>query len=118
MEGSALVLVVCREQFAPVRFCNGAIDPKSNPHAINFRREEWFENLLSILWVEAHPKVPHFDCNPAVAFEGAQDELALVGGTFRHGFCDLNDQIEDDLLQLDPVSENRRQFDIQLLIYR
>jgi hypothetical protein len=51
-------------------------------------------------------------------FPGGEQQLSRPLNDFTHGLDGVDEQIEDHLLQLDPISQNGRQVTRKMSLYR
>jgi hypothetical protein len=90
-----------------MRLDNRSADRKSHAYAVGFRREEGLEDAISGRQIDTQTSV--LNCHKHAV---RVDRLRRYRQHFRtihdhaHGFNAIQDQIEHDLLQLNPVSED------------
>ena len=74
-----------------------------------FRRVESFEQLVHTLWIEAHASIPHDHTHTvAVVPFRADHHLPRAIIDARHRVGRVQQQVQNDLLQLDAIADDRR----------
>jgi len=97
-------------QAALVSLDDRPADRQADTHAVDLGREERVEQLVHAVAVEAHAGVPHRQADPvAILVPGTDHDLSRAAVNADHGIRSVAEQIEDDLLQLDPISVDGRQ---------
>jgi hypothetical protein len=90
-------------------FNDGVTDCQPHSHALGFRGEEAFEDAVPVCRVKTNTGIRHVDDDVALIVElrtNRQDTWAVSDRT--HRVDAIHDQIENDLLQLDPVRRDGR----------
>src|SRR6185436_12672283 len=105
-EHGAMRLVRVGPQASAMGFDDGAADRKADPDAGGLRREEGPEDPLAILGGDTGPRVSNRNEQPLRARCGADGKLARALIEASHGLDRVHDQIQHDLLQLNPISVN------------
>src|SRR6516162_5206917 len=111
-------------QAAAVRLDDRAADREPHPHAVRFGGYERLEDRVRHLGGYPWPRIGHGDLDGAVAFAaGLDDDQSPLGACRFHRVHCVPQQVQQHLLDLDPVSHNRRQaridpcFDLDLLLH-
>src|ERR1700722_5553592 len=94
-------------QFSAVSFNDGTADGQSHTHALRLGSEEGVENMFHAFGVESRSGILHHDLY-APGFVGLRtDQQDTRPVCYRsHGLDTVHDQVQDDLLQLDPITQN------------
>src|SRR3984893_2649670 len=98
-----------RPQAALMSFNDRVTDCQPHSHALGLRGEEAFEDAVPVCWVKTNTGIRHVDGDVALIVElraDRQDTWAVSDRT--HRVDPVHDQVENDLLQLDPVSHDGR----------
>ena len=97
-------------QPSSVRVDDRAADRQAHAHAAGFGGEEGIEQPIGILGGHADTAVAHRDQNLAGLILSRPDhQLARPVRDRLHRFNAVDDEVEDDLLQLDPIGEDQGQ---------
>jgi hypothetical protein len=82
-----------------------AADRQAHPHSAGLRREEGIEDVLGDRRIQPRPGVFHRNQDTVWCFAPRADpKPARAIGNGAHRFHPVHDQIEDNLLQLNPVT--------------
>ena len=99
--------IIGSPQGPPMSFHNGPADRKAHPHPPRFGRIERLKNPVKILLVEPRPEIPHRDFYGLLIRQFRPDEkVPETGVGMNHRVRPIQNQVQDDLLQLDPVSRH------------
>src|ERR1700729_858129 len=96
-------------------FNDRVTDRQSHSHALGLRGEEAFEDAVPACRVKTNTGIRHVDDDVALIVElrtDGQDTGAVSDRT--HRLDAVHDQVENDLLQLDPVSHDGRKLGSQV----
>src|SRR5712671_2112899 len=115
---SAMWHVRARPQLSVMRFDNRPTDRQPKPQAARFRGIERLEHSLKSRRREARTRIPHLDRHAIRFVTAADEQFPLLFADVAHRFDGIDDQVEQYLLQLDPISLNARQALRQLRPYR
>ena len=91
-------------------FDDGATDGESDTHPVSFSCVEGVKQLVHDLRVDADAGIPHGHAHTIALFSLRSDQQppwAVVNAQHRVG--SIAQQIQDDLLELDPIANNSRQ---------
>src|SRR5688572_15004730 len=90
-------------------FDDGAADGEPDPHAGALRRVERVEQLVYTLLVDAHAGIPYGQAHSILVLAfGSDQQLPRAVVHAHHRVAGVADQVQDDLLELDPVTGQRR----------
>ena len=93
-----------------MRFDNRPTDRQANPDAVRFRGVKTFEHPVGVLCVDAGAAVLNGDDDRTAFLEtGFYRQHAPAAGGRDHRFYGVADQIEQHLLQLNGIAQNRRE---------
>ena len=93
-----------------VRFDNRSANRKTHSHFLRLGREKSVENPLDVLRIDTGAGILHCYQNAFLfAKFGSHTQKPLAVGRRSHGVYGIDREIEQDLLQLNPVAENLRQ---------
>src|SRR6266404_4806906 len=113
MERGAVVRVRRGPQPTPVAVYDRAADRQSHAKAARLRRVEGLEQARGRGLAEADAGILDGDDHPGAAltaFEGrADDEAAPLRRNFPESLGRIQDQVQEHLLELDPISRDLRQ---------
>src|SRR5215469_8833036 len=101
--------VVClRPETAVMPLDDGATDGEPDTHAVGLRGVESVEQLVHVLGVDALAGVPHAHAHTiaGLAF-GSDQQLPRAVVHVSHRVGGVAEQIQDDLLELDPIAGDR-----------
>lgn len=102
-----------RPNSSTVRFDDGAANGQTQPHAFAFRANEGGEKLIGNGRIDARTGIEHRHANEAgLIGMGGNSQLSLR--TVAHGLAGIADEIDDHLLDLDLVDEDRRGICVQI----
>jgi len=91
-------------------FDDGAADGQPDTHAVAFRGVEGVEQLVHALGVDAHAGIPHAHTHTiAVLPFGSDQQLPRAIVHANHRVRGVAEQVQDDLLELDPIAGDRRE---------
>jgi hypothetical protein len=94
---------------------NRAADGQSHPHSSGLGGVKGLEDSFVFSRIQAYPCVLHLDVDRRRSVgSGADDEFPRAVFHGRHGFGSIQDKIEQDLLKLDRIAQNRRKTISQL----
>src|SRR6476659_9897482 len=80
---------------------------KTHPHTVSLGGEEGIEYAIELIWGNADAGVSHRDQGVVpIVLAHSNHELALIRN-IGHGFDAVQDEVDDDLLQLHAVTEDR-----------
>src|SRR5262249_50096494 len=83
---------------------------EADAHAVSLGRVEGREELLRIARIEADAVVAHRYANEIRVVElRPHEQLARAIGDRGHGIRGIRDQVQDDLLELNPIADDVRQ---------
>ena len=92
---------------------DGPADRQAHPQALRLRREEGVEQAERLGLGEPDAGILDGDDRPGAILDrldgGTHDEPASRGWDVAHGLGRVDEQVEEDLLELDPIAEDRRQ---------
>src|SRR5215469_14684207 len=88
---------------------DGATDRQAHTCPAGLCGVKGLKNRLKLRRVNAGPGIAHSNDDPCAILLGADQELSCRGPTSAHGFDSIQDKIQNDLLQLDPISINGSQ---------
>ena len=94
---------------------DGAADRQADADAVRLGRVERLEHLLDALRIEPAAGIAHLnqdDVRAVVPRHDRQEARAVADGA--HGLDRIHDQVEEHLLQLDPVARHARQRPVEL----
>src|SRR5215475_8098565 len=109
-ESSAPQLARLRPKAPLMCLNNRSADGEANPEASRLRTVEGSENAFRVLRIQSGPGI--VDCNDDLAgpaIPGADPQLTWPSRPTAHGFNCVHHEIEDYLLQLDPISSHEWQ---------
>ena len=87
-----------------------AADRQADSHSVAPGGIEGLEQPLGILRLKSDPRIPHQQGYPAVlAALRSHRQLPRAIGDLAHGVRGVEQQVEDDLLQLDPIAGHGRE---------
>src|SRR6516225_243954 len=93
-----------------MRFDNGAADRQAHPQAARLCREERVKDALETRWSQSWTRIPYRDKHPIrLSLSSADDQFPRPLADRAQCFDSVDDQVEDHLLQLDPISANKWQ---------
>src|SRR6266446_6207256 len=102
---------VCgRPQSSAMSFDDRTTDRQPHPQTAALGRIEGLKEVLVICWRQSRPRILHSDEHavlPVLSRANQQPSRSLADAA--HCFNGVDDQVEDHLLQLDPISLNERQ---------
>src|SRR6478736_8338243 len=96
-------------QLSTVSFHGGSADRKSHAHSAILRREECIEQARQIVGLDPGAVVLHRDGELVAAIGGGTQGDGMGALLARHGLAGIDQEIDKNLLKLDPVSPNRAQ---------
>jgi hypothetical protein len=89
---------------------DGPADRQPHPNSAGLRGVESLENALDMFQINPRPRIAHRDEDAVCpALLGADQQLTRPPVDRAHCFGRVQDQVQDDLLQLNPISLNGRQ---------
>ena len=89
-------------------------DCQSQAHSVRLRRNKGVEYRVALFRAESRAGVFHHEVNCGVAIQPRSDSQHALPIDRAHCFHGIVDQVDDDLLQLPPVTDDGRQFGGQL----
>src|SRR5258705_12968704 len=101
-----------------MRFDDRSADRQSQPQTARFRRVEGVKQEIERRRRQARTGVLHLDQHALRFVPGADEYLSLSLPNAAHGLDRIEDQVEYYLLQLDPISLDRRQAFCELRPYQ
>ena len=100
-----------RPQPSAVGLDNRAADRQPHAHALRLGCIEGGEEMVETLRIQPRARISHCDQHALrFIFPRADQQLSRPLADSTHGFDGVDDQIENHLLQLDPISQNERHF--------
>ncbi len=81
---------------------DGPADGQADAHAVRLRGHEGLEELLGDLWGDAGSGIRHAHLDQALGGERPRGDGQVAPGDILHGLDRVADQVEQDLLHLDP----------------
>src|SRR5205814_3989510 len=113
VEGGAVARVRRRPESSPVPIHDGAADRKPHAQPTRLRRIERLEQARRLGLAEADARILDRDDRPeaiVTLLEGrAHDQPAPLRRDLPHGLDGVQQQVQEDLLELDPIAQHRRQ---------
>src|SRR5215831_17861934 len=109
-EGGTGTVVCLRPETSMMSLDDRATDGEPDAHAIGFRCVEGVEQLDHILGVHAHADIPHAHADTiAVLAFGSDQQLPRAIVHVNHRVGGVAEQVQDDLLELDPIAGDGRE---------
>jgi hypothetical protein len=91
-------------------FDDGAADGEADTHAIAFRRVEGVEQFFHVLGIDAHARIPHaYTHTIAVLPFGSDQQVPRAIVHVNHRVGGVAEQVQDDLLELNPIAGDGRE---------
>jgi len=105
VQGRSMRLIRIRPQAPSMAFDDGATDRQPHAHAVGFGRKKRVEQLVRIIGVDAGAEVSNRN-DYLIGFVQMRSDQKLPWrvGYGCHGLDSVHDQIDDHLLQLDPIA--------------
>ena len=101
--------VLARPQSSAVSFYDRTADRQPHTHAVSFCRVEGIEQALEARWRQPRTRIPHRDEHAVrLGRPGADQRFSRAVTVAAHRLQGVDDQVEDHLLQLNPISLNER----------
>jgi len=96
---------------------DGAADRQAHPRAARLRRVERLERAIGLQLTEPDARVLDHDDRPRVIIDGfvraADDEPPPLGRDIAHGLGRVDEEVDEHLLELDAIAQNRWQVHVQ-----
>src|ERR1700740_2786761 len=92
-----------------VGFDNRPADRESKPQTARLRRVESFEHTVKSRRCESRSRISHLYRHAIRFVTGADEQLSLPFADAAHRLDGIDDQVEQYLLELDPISLHTRQ---------
>src|SRR5215467_4260886 len=107
--GTGTVICLCPET-SMMSLDDGATDGEPDTHAVGFRCVEGVEQLVHVVGVDAHASIPHAHADTiAVLPFGSDQQLPRAIVHVNHRIGGIAKEVQDDLLELDPIAGNGRE---------
>jgi hypothetical protein len=101
-------IAALRPEMPIMQFNDGTADGQAHTHSVLLGGEKGLEDAIRML--QARTAILHFDADGAGIMQpGAQDQSSPASGDGIHRVHAVDAQIDQDLLNLHPVSQDRRQ---------
>ncbi len=109
-EGCPRSVVGASPKLASVAFYNGAANGQAHPHSGTFRGVKSVENTFHVLRINTDSAILDRKENALILRQtGADNHLPGATGGGVHRLRGVHDQVENDLLELNPVTLDQRQ---------
>ena len=107
-ERGAAVIPVFGPDPPIVRLDNGARDGQPHPHAFGFAGEERLEDLVQVVFRNSWPMIRHGEFGKVLGARALNADDAVFGRCIPHRVDPIHNKVQNDLLKLNAVAEDRK----------